>query len=530
MQPIQKPNQQLSHTSRFRPSKELIQITKRKMDEANDIMKKLEARLQKTTSTSERKAVEEKLADLKKQYASYIEDLQSVEAAQAEPLPRVKEPAKIDPQTVLEEIKKEQQELSASSYQPNSSQNIPKAAMMGESILKRRAEKTCQSACNSTKWSEVQKQHVEECARQEKEENDQRAAAQQKYRSELAWQCEPEIYAKSHKMDMMKTRVKSPKMYQDSTFAHIGAQDELIKQNAKKNQEKLRDETEKHIAEQNKHKEEAKRLDRSIPDISNGILPADKLDASGKVIKQAIPEKYIKGTYSNQEKPTQKPTLIQIHDSKKVAELATNAEEDRLTKLREDRDKATKQKQLETVSMYQKQSAMVVDSTKAYKNDISKDKYGSLRYVDDDQVAHGNFYQTTNRRVNKQPDAKQDVVYGEGNFITRMDQADRRRAQNHEQNVLPLTESEKEAIEAKRRATKMPQSVPLDETDVKIIKNYIDDAYEEGKRQEKLLAEQKKYNQTLSDFMKQKAAQNEDDMNEQERAMMVAPRMVKAPF
>lgn len=115
-------------------------------------------------------------------------------------------------------------------------------------------------------------------------------------------------------MDMMKTRVKSPKMYQDSTFAHIGAQDELIKQNAKKNQEKLRDETEKHIAEQNKHKEEAKRLDRSIPDISNGILPADKLDASGKVIKQAIPEKYIKGTYSNQEKPTQKPTLIQIHD------------------------------------------------------------------------------------------------------------------------------------------------------------------------------------------------------------------------
>ena len=62
-----------------------------------------------------------------------------------------------------------------------------------------------------------------------------------------------------------------------------------------------------------------------------------------------------------------------------------------------------------------------------------------------------------------------------------MDGADRTRAVK-KTNVLPLTEEEKKAIEDKRAAKAMPQKQPLEETDVNIIKNYINHHKEEAAR------------------------------------------------
>lgn len=144
-------------------------------------------------------------------------------------------------------------------------------------------------------------------------------------------------------------------------------------------------------------------------------------------------------------------------------------------------------------------------------------------------MTHGNFYQTVDRRVHKQPDAKKDVMYGEGNYIDRICGADARRTQR-QTNVAPLTSAEKEALETKRNNRRMPQKAPLDECDLLTIKNYIADAQEEEKRHQDQLAAQKAYCAELDRFAAAKKAVDPDDLTEEERAMMAAPRMVRAPF
>ena len=53
---------------------------------------------------------------------------------------------------------------------------------------------------------------------------------------------------------------------------------------------------------------------------------------------------------------------------------------------------------------------------------------GSLPYVEGEKVCKQNFYSSINRRVHPQPDAKCDMIYGDGNFISTIDQKDRIRA------------------------------------------------------------------------------------------------------
>ena len=46
-----------------------------------------------------------------------------------------------------------------------------------------------------------------------------------------------------------------------------------------------------------------------------------------------------------------------------------------------------------------------VEKINVYKAANKAEREGSMRLKEFDEVVHGNFYQTVNRRVNKQPDA-----------------------------------------------------------------------------------------------------------------------------
>lgn len=99
----------------------------------------------------------------------------------------------------------------------------------------------------------------------------------------------------------------------------------------------------------------------------------------------------------------------------------------------------------------------VCGKTDTVKAKIKMDRVGTAYiYPDDKEITNGNYYGNINRRVHPQPDAKQDVVYADGNFINRIDDADRRRAAMKSQLVLPLTEEEKKQIELKAYYAKNP--------------------------------------------------------------------------
>lgn len=65
MQPKQIPGQSLGYTNRYKPSRELMQITKRKMDESDELIRRLEKRIEQSGSSAEKQALMEKLNQLK---------------------------------------------------------------------------------------------------------------------------------------------------------------------------------------------------------------------------------------------------------------------------------------------------------------------------------------------------------------------------------------------------------------------------------------------------------------------------------
>ena len=71
-------------------------------------------------------------------------------------------------------------------------------------------------------------------------------------------------------------------------------------------------------------------------------------------------------------------------------------------------------------------------------------RYGGVRCDSNEEINYGHVYSSTNRRIHPQGNAQLDVVYGEGNFISRIDEADRRR-RGKKSYVLPLSDTEKES-------------------------------------------------------------------------------------
>lgn len=74
-------------------------------------------------------------------------------------------------------------------------------------------------------------------------------------------------------------------------------------------------------------------------------------------------------------------------------------------------------------------SNAVCGKTDIVKAQIKMNRVGTAYiYPDDKEITNGNYYGNINRVVHPQPNAKNDVVYAEGNFIDRIDDADRKRA------------------------------------------------------------------------------------------------------
>lgn len=84
---------------------------------------------------------------------------------------------------------------------------------------------------------------------------------------------------------------------------------------------------------------------------------------------------------------------------------------------------------------------MALDANNKFSETVHKTQCGSLKVPTADEVVHGHSYQSQNRRVFQQPNAKEDMIYDDGNFISRLDNADRKRAVGHS-NVLPLSAEE----------------------------------------------------------------------------------------
>eukprot|EP00703_Trepomonas_sp_PC1_P003283 JAP93323.1 Hypothetical protein TPC1_14442 [Trepomonas sp. PC1] len=519
---------QIPHTERFKPSKQLIQITKRKMDEANNIIKNLEKRLATTTSTTERTAIMKKLEDIKKQYANYIGELQSQEAAEAPALPREHVDQPVDMNEVTQQIEQQEtQRIANCDYNPS---KLPIQVVQGNEILKRRTQKMQTQSITAKTWSEIQKQQVIDGQREDQEAQRLREERTRKYREELGKQVEMDKEGKESKLTMLKTRPKSPKIY-DSTFANIGQVD-LLRQETRPQDVKKWNEIMSEQVEQDALKKKTQRIQQKQEvqiDLSKGILPTDRLDENGRIKKIAIPDQFLKGEFSNQvSEAPQRQNPLKEHFTKQQLEKEEIQKDKDIEKVEDERKQMIENAKTQKIEHFQKNSMIVLEKNNQYKKSVKEEREGSLKLKEFDEVVHGNFYQTVNRRVNKQPNAHQDVVYGEGNFISRMDKADYTRAMNKEK--VEIEEDVIKQKETQRMLAKNPQKRPLDESDVNVIKNYIDNAREQHERNLKALENQRKYHQELEDFQKTQHARSADELNEREKSMMVPPKYIKAPF
>lgn len=73
MQAREFPGHPYQHTNRYKPSKELIQLTQKKMKEVTNLVNSLQSRLGGARSTAEKEAIQEKIDNLMKQYNEYLQ-------------------------------------------------------------------------------------------------------------------------------------------------------------------------------------------------------------------------------------------------------------------------------------------------------------------------------------------------------------------------------------------------------------------------------------------------------------------------
>ena len=215
----------------------------------------------------------------------------------------------------------------------------------------------------------------------------------------------PLEFVKSHRVQVLKTRPKSPQIYTDSTFAKIGQADAERKKNAQKEKEELNKMMAEQVADDERRKKEARNLWKTEKqvDLDNGMFPTDRFDENGKLITSAIPEKYLKGqTFSNEEKTApDRISAAKLHKMKEAQEQAELEQERKLNEVRYRRDQEVQKAKEEKVKRYQAASDAGRDDIKNVNKTLRPERYGSLNYQDDDEMTHGNFYQTVDRRVHK---------------------------------------------------------------------------------------------------------------------------------
>ena len=228
------------------------------MDESDELIKRLERRIEQSGSSAEKQALMEKLNQLKAQYMGYVKDMDVEKEAKAPALPREPQNKPVDIASETQKmgidakktLEKSQESLT-SSYRPSSSLNNPKTMsasqrqlLAGEEILAHRQALAENGGVEPntnklTKWSQIQKQHIKEAQEYEEEENAHFEAVKQQYKKDIEYQVAPLEFVKSHRVQVLKTRPKSPQIYTDSTFAKIGQADAERKKNAQKEKEEL---------------------------------------------------------------------------------------------------------------------------------------------------------------------------------------------------------------------------------------------------------------------------------------------------
>ena len=113
----------------------------------------------------------------------------------------------------------------------------------------------------------------------------------------------------SARVGAMKIRPKSPKIYDESTFSKIGQEDLRRAANKEKDMKNQKEMFETEIRIHNRTVKAERDADRNQPgiDMAASNFPTDRFDKNGKVIKSAIPPKYLEGKVFSDMEPMPEP-------------------------------------------------------------------------------------------------------------------------------------------------------------------------------------------------------------------------------
>ncbi|KAH0574516.1 V-SNARE N-terminal domain-containing protein [Spironucleus salmonicida] len=531
-----------STTKRFKPSAQLIQLTKRRMDEAEQLLKRLEQRESQTASTAEKRAIQAKIIDIKKQYAGFIQEMQvHAESQNQQTLPREPTHSQAYQPTFSEE--KHDVELNRSAYMPSSNTEkkmyVPPEAVMCEETLNRKLAlgntmTASMSSSQKLNWKQMQLDKIKQLDEMEKIAQQERDTRERMFKDSLVDEINDRDYVKNNKVATHKVRPVSPKIFHDgSCMSKIGHNDYKRQCEAAR----LKNELNCTMSEQtcdddvrHKMEREMNRKEKQI-DLSTGVLPADRYENNGKIKTCIIPDKYREGkTFDNESLiAPERPSCLDTHNITSQFDKKVMNENDRIAQIRIDRDEGVVRSRNEKISEYSHATDLALTKRAEIMGENKTKRFGSIRCDEDPEINFGHVYGSINRRVFPQNDPKTDVVYTKDNFISRIDEGDRAR-RGKKSYVLPLTEDEKATQEFKEFMKKHPNQRPLEDWEVSMIRGYIEEKKAVIKRYWEMKQNQEKYGAELAAFEAEVKSRDENLLDERETAMNVPPRFVKPLF
>lgn len=185
MQAREFPGHTYQHTSRYKPSKELIQLTQRKMKEVTNLVNSLQSRLNGAHSTAEKEAIQEKIENLTKQYNEYLQQCQDVRTESA-CSKRPQSAQSTDQQNSNRPDSQEAPEGPKQCPKTNSQQFRNKNVQLLEDNLKRREGKmpASKEPCPDN-WTELTRQRRQELLTNDRAAEQQRHDVQLRYKEQL---------------------------------------------------------------------------------------------------------------------------------------------------------------------------------------------------------------------------------------------------------------------------------------------------------------------------------------------------------
>lgn len=522
-----------------------MEAAKRKMDEANTLEARLRRRLQQTTSASEIKAIQAKLAELTGTFdESWARNAapsrgRAGEAAGEAALETAPEPAGA-PHESIAGLEREDRDVEAAALASPGASRGSRASRRGDpsvpSSVPASAD-TSRDLPSSVTWGQLTQEKLRAQARYEELDAEKRRRMDEEYRE--AQKRDIEARAVQRRRQQAEDAQGGAIYGRGTAFDNLGRASLEFDRRQAEQRERLAVEQRQEYEEAQRRKAEEKRRQATemAIDYDKLSIPTDRIDpATGKPKQSAIPDKYLQKIGSGAGPCPGKPGVLARHEAQRDEDLETMriaAKQSAVERQREEQERA---RHFRSPDQIAERARLLQERADRDNEERRRRRFGGMEIPTDQEVTYGADHTShfrTMREVELAREAAKagkDVAIAPDSSLGRIFDADAKRSAKA--GVAPLSEQERRAKAREEYYRRHPERRALTEDEQRVLEEHEAAVREAAEERAVALEKERAYKQELDRFAAQEKARrnmapDEEALSRAEYAMNRGERYIK---